>query len=189
MNPRPDKCGANCSPPIRSSYLFAISALGTTELANSFDHNRGRARVQLRLILKILFSDGRSSQSSKPYFFLLKSLLSSATGFGEILLLWQKFKRCLQIFQGLFSVCQNSQPTLARVFFCLANFHCCKWPNVRKYDCHLVTLLLSLSPSASIESLRPYRQKYSQIIHESAADCFCFSQQQQKCWNDFCLSL
>ena len=38
---------------------------------------------------------------------------NSVTRFGEILLLGQTFKNLLQTFEGLFSVWQNFEPTLA----------------------------------------------------------------------------
>ena len=54
--------------------------------------------------------------------------------FGKSLRLWQ-------IFNGLFLIWQNAEPTLANLLHYWANFHCCKWPNLEKYSNHLVTLL------------------------------------------------
>ena len=40
---------------------------------------------------------------------------SSVTRFGEILPLWQKFTSLWQIFNGLFLIWQNAEPTLANL--------------------------------------------------------------------------
>ena len=44
---------------------------------------------------------------------IVPKAVSSVTRFGEILLLGQTFKNLLQTFEGLFSVWQNFEPTLA----------------------------------------------------------------------------
>ena len=57
---------------------------------------------------------------------------SSVTRFGEIPPLWQNFKTLGQFFECLVSVGQNFETTLAHILFSLANFHCCKWPNINQ---------------------------------------------------------
>ena len=52
-------------------------------------------------------------------------------------------KKCTspsQMFDSLFLIWQNAEPTLANLWHYLANFHCCKWPHFEKYSNHLVTL-------------------------------------------------
>ena len=85
----------------------------------------------------------------------------SVTRFGEMLPLWQKFTSLWQIFDCLFLIWQNAEPTFANLWHYWAIFHCCKWPNIEKQSNHLVTLVgerwkgmfrghrtsLSLSPS------------------------------------------
>ena len=38
----------------------------------------------------------------------------------------------LKVFVGLFLICQNVDPTLANSLHNVANFQCCKWPNIEK---------------------------------------------------------
>ena len=52
----------------------------------------------------------------------------------------------LATFVGLFSTLQNFEPTWSPY---LANFHCCKWPNIEKItSSHLVALKSTLNPVA-----------------------------------------
>ena len=46
--------------------------------------------------------------------------------------LWHNFKTLSQYFEGLVSVGQNFEPTLANIWYYLANFHCSKWPNIKQ---------------------------------------------------------
>ena len=48
------------------------------------------------------------------------------TRFGEILPLWHNFKNLEDIFEGLISVWQNVDPTVAKMFYSWASFHCCR---------------------------------------------------------------
>ena len=48
------------------------------------------------------------------------------TRFGEIPPLGQNFKALSQFFEGLISVGQNFEPTLANLLYYLANFLCSK---------------------------------------------------------------
>ena len=57
---------------------------------------------------------------------------SSVTRFGESLPLCQKFTSLWQIFDGLFIIWQNAEPTLANLWHYWANFHCYKWPNIER---------------------------------------------------------
>ena len=57
---------------------------------------------------------------------------TSATCFGEISPLWQKFKGLWQFVKGLFSIWENFEPTLANSFWNRTNFACCKWPELEK---------------------------------------------------------
>ena len=59
-------------------------------------------------------------------------LSSNVTRFGEISPLWLNFKSLGQIFLGLFSIWQNFDHTVAKMFYYLACFHCCRWPNTLK---------------------------------------------------------
>ena len=65
----------------------------------------------------------------------------SVTRFCEISPLWQKFTSRWQIFDGLFLIWQNAQPTLANLWHNWDNFHCCKWPKIEIKSNHLVTLI------------------------------------------------
>ena len=56
----------------------------------------------------------------------------SVTRFGENSPLWHNFKSIGQNSQGLFSIWQNFDRTLAKMFYYLANFHYCRWPNTFK---------------------------------------------------------
>ena len=51
---------------------------------------------------------------------------------AEIPPLLQNFKTLGQYFEGLVSVGQNFEPTLANLLYYLANFHCFKWPNIKQ---------------------------------------------------------
>ena len=44
----------------------------------------------------------------------------------------KKFPSLWQIFDSLFLIWQNAEPTLANLWHYWANFHCCKWPNIEK---------------------------------------------------------
>ena len=57
---------------------------------------------------------------------------TSVTRFGEILPLWHNFKNLEDIFEGLISVWQNVDPTVAKMFYSWASFHCSRWPNTLK---------------------------------------------------------
>ena len=52
------------------------------------------------------------------------------TRFGEIPPLWQNFNTLRQFFEGLVSVVQKFEPTLANLLYYLPNFHCSKCPNI-----------------------------------------------------------
>ena len=65
---------------------------------------------------------------------------SSVTRLGEISPLWQKFTSLWQIFDCLFLIWLNAEPTLANLWHYWANLNCCKWPNVEKRSNDLVTL-------------------------------------------------
>ena len=54
------------------------------------------------------------------------------TRFGKIPTLRQNFQALRQFFEGLISVGQNFEPTLANLLYYLANFHCSKWPNIEQ---------------------------------------------------------
>ena len=54
---------------------------------------------------------------------------SSVTRFGEILPLWHNFKSLGQIFEGLFSIWQSFNLTLAKMLCYWASFHRCRWPH------------------------------------------------------------
>ena len=49
----------------------------------------------------------------------------SVNRFGKITSLWQ-------VYEGLFCIWQNSEPTLAKLSCNRAIFHCCKWPNIER---------------------------------------------------------
>ena len=53
-------------------------------------------------------------------------VLFSVTRFGEILPLWHNFKSIGQIFEGLFSIWQNVDHTVAKMCYNCASFHCCR---------------------------------------------------------------
>ena len=65
----------------------------------------------------------RPSHEMKIFTFLIIFVLkcfegytySSATGFGKILPLWQKFTSLWQIFDSLFLIWQNAEPTLSNL--------------------------------------------------------------------------
>ena len=73
--------------------------------------------------------------------------------FGEILPLWEKFTSYWKIFDALFLIWQNAEPTLANLSHFWANFHCCKWPNIEQLCNHLVTLLLKISVAFKLRSI------------------------------------
>ena len=75
---------------------------------------------------------------------------SSVTRFGEISPLVQTFKYLRQTSECLLCVWQNVKPTLAKVLCYWANFHSCKWPNVKNLSSHLVTLNLGNLVEATI---------------------------------------
>ena len=52
------------------------------------------------------------------------------TRFGEIPPLWQNFNTLRQFIEGLVSVVQKFEPTLANLLYYLPNFHCSKCPNI-----------------------------------------------------------
>ena len=63
------------------------------------------------------------------------------TRFGEISSLWQKIRNIWQHLKGLFDIWQSCELTLG-LFVCFwTKFHRCKWSNIKKQYCHLVTLL------------------------------------------------
>ena len=57
--------------------------------------------------------------------------MTTATRFGEISPLWQNKLRFWQNIDGLFGIWQNFEPALAKELCHWANFHCCKWPNIK----------------------------------------------------------
>ena len=69
---------------------------------------------------------------SYSIFIFLSWLPYSVTRYGEILPLWQKFTSLWQMFNGLYLIWQNTQPTLANLWHYWTNFHCSKWPNLEK---------------------------------------------------------
>ena len=58
------------------------------------------------------------------------------TRFGEISALWQSFTNLWKIFEGLFLIQQNLEPTLANFLHYWAHFHFCKWENIEKIWSH-----------------------------------------------------
>ena len=56
----------------------------------------------------------------------------SVTRFGEILSLGQHFINLCQMVEGLFSVRQIFESTLANLYSFCASFQCCTWPNIEK---------------------------------------------------------
>ena len=50
--------------------------------------------------------------------FVSECLPTSATRFGDISPLWQNFKALWQFVEGLLSIWENFEPTLANVLFC-----------------------------------------------------------------------
>ena len=64
----------------------------------------------------------------------------SVTRFGEISPIWQNELRLWQNFDGLISNWQIFESTLAKFLCNWANFHGCKWPNIKKLSRYLVTL-------------------------------------------------
>ena len=62
---------------------------------------------------------------------------SSATRFGEILILWQTFTSLWQFFDGVLLIWQNVESSLANMLLHYwANFHCCKCSNFEKQSGH-----------------------------------------------------
>ena len=51
------------------------------------------------------------------------------TRFGEILPFWHNIKSLGQIVEGLFRIWQNIDPTVEKMFYHWASFHCYRWPN------------------------------------------------------------
>ena len=82
-----------------------------------------------------------------PYFCkqqkLTKEMMTNVTRFGKIWPLWQKFTSLWQIFDGLFVIWQNAEPTVEKLYHCWAYFQCCKWPNIEKFCNHLVALMMT----------------------------------------------
>ena len=82
-----------------------------------------------------------------PYFCkqqkLTKEMMTNVTKFGKIWPLWQKFTSLWQIFDGLFVIWQNAEPTVEKLYHCWAYFQCCKWPNIEKFCNHLVALMMT----------------------------------------------
>ena len=68
---------------------------------------------------------------------------NSVTRFGKISPLWHNFKSLGEIFQGLFSIWQNFDPTVGKMFYIWVSFECCRWPNILTQFKHLVTLFIS----------------------------------------------
>ena len=58
--------------------------------------------------------------------------MTSVTRFGEISPLWQHLMTLCQMVEGLISVWQNFEPTVAKMLYFWAVFQCCKWPNIEK---------------------------------------------------------
>ena len=54
----------------------------------------------------------------------------SVTRFGEISPLWQNFMNLCQMVEGIFSVWQIFEPTLAKLKCFWAAFQCCPWPKI-----------------------------------------------------------
>ena len=69
----------------------------------------------------------------------------SVTRCGEKSPLWPNFKSLRQFLKPSFCIGEIIELTLA-IFCFWANFHWCKWPNIEKYFCHLVTLAALESP-------------------------------------------
>ena len=57
---------------------------------------------------------------------------TSVTRLGKISPLWQKFTSLWHIFDGLFLIWGNAEPTLANLLHYWPNFHCSKWTNIEK---------------------------------------------------------
>ena len=60
----------------------------------------------------------------------MRQVVHSVTKFGEISPLWHNLQSLGQFLDGLFTIWQNFEPTLASFIYFWANFHRCKWPNV-----------------------------------------------------------
>ena len=72
-------------------------------------------------------------QSAFSYLAISLSLLKfSVTRFGEILPLWHNCKSLGCIFEGSFTIWQNFDPTVAKMFYYWASFHHCRWPYALK---------------------------------------------------------
>ena len=59
------------------------------------------------------------------------NLITSVTRIGAI---FKVFGNC---FEGLFSIRQNVDPTLANMLCYWASFYCCRWSNILKLFSHL----------------------------------------------------
>ena len=57
---------------------------------------------------------------------------SSVTRFGKFSPLWKFCKGLWQNVKGLFTTWENFEPTSANFLCHWTNFHCCKWPNIKK---------------------------------------------------------
>ena len=100
-------------------------------------------------------------------------LPSSVRRFAEKLPLRHYFKSLWQICEGLFSIWQNFDTTVAKMFYHQASFCCWKWPIFFK--------IISPSGHTAAPSISPLSKKIEGPKRKKAENvkfCFCFSAQQ-----------
>ena len=69
---------------------------------------------------------------SSSYFFNTFSSLASVTRFGHFCRFFANFINCLRTVEGLFSMWQNIEHTLANFSCCWTSSHWCKCPNIEQ---------------------------------------------------------
>ena len=125
-------CAGTIKYGVRNEYLRQGDDF-LQEHHESCRHRRWRISHGSKLLQKRM---ARFVERQKPVLgetiWTTRSIYSSATRFGEISPLRQNFINVCRIVDGLLSVWQNNESSLAKLSCFGPSFSCCKWPNIEK---------------------------------------------------------
>ena len=108
----------------------------------------------------------------------------SMTRLSKISPFCQKLTSFWQIFDSLFLIWQNAEPTLANLWHYWANIHCCIWPNIEKYSNRLVTLVTVVSNHEQCDQIRLFMKgMFDKITYKVAQISTVFVGYLKKCHN------